>query len=213
MESIDMNNAAKFWDRSATRYSKAPVRNEEAYQKKLEITRSYFTPESEVFEFACGTGSTAIAHSPFVKHILAIDISSRMLEIAQGKADERNISNITFRKSTLEEIEENREEIDVAMAHSILHLIENPEEASRKIFNMLKPEGIFVSSTFCLGDSNPIWRFVLPLARLIRLVPYVNILKRLELEKIITNSGFEIEHQSEHHKKEAAFIVAKKPKR
>ena len=28
----------------------------------------------EVLELACGTGSTAIHHAPFVKHILAVDI-------------------------------------------------------------------------------------------------------------------------------------------
>ena len=208
-----MNHTAKFWDKSADRYSKAPVRNEKAYQKKLEITRSYFNPETEVFEFACGTGSTAIAHSPFVKHIVAIDISSRMLEIAQGKAESGNIENITFKQSTLEDFEETPEVFDVAMAHSILHLIENPEAASKRIYKMLKPGGIFVTSTFCLGDSNPIWRIVIPLARLIRVAPYVNILRRSELERYITNSGFEIDYQSERNEKGAAFIIARKPAR
>ena len=206
-----MSQTAKFWDKSANRYSKAPVRNEEAYQKKLEITRSYFNPEAKVFELACGTGSTAIAHSPFVEHILAIDISSKMLEIAQGKADAANIENISFKQSTIEEFGESNEIFDVAMAHSILHLLDNPEAAIEKIYGMLKPGGIFVTSTFCLGDSNAIWRIVLPVARFFRIVPYVNILKRSALEEYFTNSGFEIDYQSERNKKEAAFIVAKKP--
>ena len=206
-----MNQTAMFWDKSADRYSKAPVRNEEGYQKKLEITRSYFKPDTEVFEFACGTGSTAIAHSPYVKHILAIDISSRMLEIAQGKADAGNIENISFKQSTIEEFGETKETYDVAMAHSILHLLDNPEAALKKVYNMLKPGGIFVTSTVCLGDSNPIWRIVIPIARFFRIAPYVNILKRSELEGFFAKSGFEIDYQSERNKKEAAFIVAKRP--
>jgi ubiquinone/menaquinone biosynthesis C-methylase UbiE len=40
----------------------------------------------EVLEFGCGTESTAIAHAPYVKHIQALDISSKMIDIAQGKA-------------------------------------------------------------------------------------------------------------------------------
>jgi ubiquinone/menaquinone biosynthesis C-methylase UbiE len=206
-----MNQAAKFWDKSADRYSKAPVRNQEAYQRKLEITRTYFTPDSEVFEFACGTGSTAIAHSPYVKRIVAIDISSRMLEIAQEKADAGKINNITFTQSTLEDFEAIPEIFDIAMAHSILHLIEDPEAASKRIYRMLKPGGIFVTSTFCLGDSSPIWRVVIPIARFIRVAPYVKILRRSELEQYIINAGFEIDHQSERNKKEAAFIIAIKP--
>jgi len=206
-----MSQTAKFWDKSADRYSKAPVRNEEAYQKKLEITRSYFKPDTEVFEIACGTGSTAIAHSPYVKHILAIDISSRMLEIAHEKAEAERIENISFEQSTIEEFGEVKEVFDVAMAHSILHLIDNPEAAIEKVYNMLKPGGIFVTSTFCLGDANAIWRVIIPMAQFFRIAPFVNILKRSELEGFFTNSGFEIDYQSERGKKEAAFIVAKKP--
>jgi len=51
----------------------------------------------EVLELASGTGSTAIKHAPFVKHIQAIDISSKMIEIAQGKAEAQHIRNITFK--------------------------------------------------------------------------------------------------------------------
>ena len=96
-----MVQTAKFWDKTADRYAKAPIKNEAAYQKKLEITRGYLQPDMEVFELACGTGTTAIAHSPFVKHIMAIDISSRMLEIAKGKADAENIGNISHMASSV----------------------------------------------------------------------------------------------------------------
>ncbi len=50
----------------------------------------------DMFEFGCGTGSTAIIHAPYVKHIHAIDLSPKMLEIAQGKVDKENINNITL---------------------------------------------------------------------------------------------------------------------
>ena len=75
-----------FWDRIAERYSKRPVADEAAYQKKLQVTREYFQPDMAVLEFGCGTGSTTITHSPYVRHIRAIDISSKMIEIAKGKA-------------------------------------------------------------------------------------------------------------------------------
>lgn len=81
-----MNDSAKFWDKIAEKYSKQPIADEAAYQKKLQVTQEYFKPDMEVLELGCGTGSTAIIHAPYVKHIRAIDISSKMIEIAQGKA-------------------------------------------------------------------------------------------------------------------------------
>ena len=51
---------SKFWDRIADSYARKPVADEDAYQRKLRITRDYFEPEMDVFEFGCGTGSTAL---------------------------------------------------------------------------------------------------------------------------------------------------------
>ena len=82
--------SARFWNIMAKRYSKSPVPDEAAYQKKLQVTRKYFRPDMKVFEFGCGTGSTAIVHAPYVKHIQAIDVSSKMVEIAEAKAATRS---------------------------------------------------------------------------------------------------------------------------
>ena len=59
-----MASRSKFWDRIAVHYSKQPVADELSYQKKLEVTREFLTPQSKVLEFGCGTGSTAIAPCP-----------------------------------------------------------------------------------------------------------------------------------------------------
>ena len=98
-----MSQTSKFWDKIADRYSKSPVSDEESYQKNLKVTREYLKPYMEVLEFGCGTGSTAIAHAAQVKHIQAIDISSRMIEIAQRKADENDVKNISFERSSIDE--------------------------------------------------------------------------------------------------------------
>lgn len=61
-----MAHAACFWDRIADRCARKPVADEAAYQRKLEVTRGYLRPDMEVFEFGCGTGTTALHHAPFV---------------------------------------------------------------------------------------------------------------------------------------------------
>ena len=74
-----MASSPVFWDKVAERYSKKPVADEAAYQTKLRVTREYFRPDMQVLEIGCGTGSTAIAHAPFVEHICATDISPKMM--------------------------------------------------------------------------------------------------------------------------------------
>jgi len=97
--------STKFWDKIAEKYSQQPIADEAAYQKKLAVTRDYLRPDMEVLEMGCGTGSTAILHAPFVKHIRAIDFSANMIAIAQGKAEAEPIENVTFEQATLEDLD------------------------------------------------------------------------------------------------------------
>ena len=46
-----MNHSTKFWDKIAESYSKQPVIDEAAYEKKLQITQAYFQADMEVLEF------------------------------------------------------------------------------------------------------------------------------------------------------------------
>jgi 2-polyprenyl-3-methyl-5-hydroxy-6-metoxy-1,4-benzoquinol methylase len=205
-----MEKSAKLWNRLAKRYAAAPVKHEADYRTKLEVTRGYLTPESEVFEFGCGTGSTAIRHAPHVRHIHATDYSSAMIEIARGKAAAENISNIDFECVSIDAIRKSDTSVDVVMAHSILHLLRNVEDVVGRAYAMLKPGGAFVTSTPCIGDAGIHWRVLLPVLRFLRLAPYVAVFSQAELETMLTNAGFRIDHRWRPGKNKAAFIVARK---
>ena len=113
-----MDKSAKFWNRIAQRYSKQPIADEASYLKKLQVTQKYLKPDMEVLELGCGTGSTAIIHAPYVKHIRAIDISSKMIEIAQGQANSKMIDNITFETSTIDDLNLTEQKPDAVLALS-----------------------------------------------------------------------------------------------
>ena len=205
-----MGSSPRFWDRIAKRYSKTPVADEASYQKKLQITRSYLRPDMEVLEFGCGTGSTAINHSPYVGNIHAIDISSKMIEIARGKAEEGNVSNVTFEQSTIEDVSVPDQSLDAVLGLSILHLLENKEGAIEKVHRMLKPGGVFVTSTTCLGDSLKFFKLIAPVGKMFGLMPLLKVFTTRELVASLTDAGFEIDHQWQPGKGKAVFIVAKK---
>jgi len=204
-----MAPSSKFWDKIADRYSKKPVDDEESYQKKLQVTRKYFRVDMDVFEFGCGTGSTAITHAPFLKHIHAIDISSRMIEIAQGKADAGGIDNITFEQTTIEEMSAPDQTYDAILGLSILHLLENREDTLYRVHKMLKPDGIFVSSTVCIGDTMKWFKFIGPIGKLFGLMPLVKVFTVAELKDSLISAGFKIDYQWQP-RKGSVFIVAKK---
>jgi ubiquinone/menaquinone biosynthesis C-methylase UbiE len=205
-----MDRSDRFWDRIAERYAKRPVADQAAYQKKLQVTRKYFQPNMAVLEIGCGTGSTAIAHAPYVKHILAIDTSSKMIEIARGKAEAGKVENVTFRQSTIEDFHAPDRSFDAVLGLNILHLLDNKEEVIAKVHRMLKPGGIFVTSTACIGDTMKFFRFVVPIGKFFGLMPTVKVFTTKELENSLTGFGFAIDYQWQPGKGKAVFIVARK---
>ncbi len=205
-----MAQPSQFWDRHAKGYAKRPVADEAAYQKKLRVTQDYLKPDMEVLEFGCGTGTTAIIHAPFVRHIRAIDISSRMLEIARAKAESDSIENVTFEQSSIDELNADDASYDAVMGHSILHLLENKEIAIASVYRMLKPGGVFVTSTACLGGTMLALRVILPVGRFFGLLPLVKFFTAEELEADLTDAGFRIDYQWQPDTRKSVFIVAKK---
>ena len=57
-----MSKSDKFWDKTADKYSKKAVPDEEKYQQKLAETQEFLSEDMHVLEFGCGTGTTAIHH-------------------------------------------------------------------------------------------------------------------------------------------------------
>ncbi|TQV89587.1 class I SAM-dependent DNA methyltransferase [Aliikangiella coralliicola] len=210
-----MDHSPKFWDRVAAKYAKRPIADEASYQKKLETTRQHLQPDMELLELGCGTGSTAIIHSPYVKHIHAIDISSKMLAIAEEKVTTKSIDNITFEHSTIDEyIGNNQSGIakkwDAVLALSVLHLVSNKEEVIASVYKMLKPGGLFVTSTACLGDTMKFFKVIAPIGKFFGFMPLVKIFTAKELEDCFMAAGFEIEHRWRPGEGKALFLIAKK---
>lgn len=202
--------SARFWDRIAPRYARQPIADEDAYKRKLRITQGYLRSDMEILEFGCGTGSTALVHAAHVRHIHAIDVSSKMLEIAREKAAERGVGNVTFEHAAIDTYEAPDASFDVVLGFSILHLVADKEAVIAKVRRLLKPGGVFVSSTACLGDGLKIFRLVGPVGRMLGLLPMLRVFTVRELESALIEGGFDIEQRWQPGRNKGVFIVAKR---
>lgn len=200
----------RFWDKLADKYSRQPVADQATYEKKLTITRKYLTPESDVFEFGCGTGSTALLHASHVKSILATDVSEEMLDIARGKAADEGIGNIDFEQTGIEAFDPRGRQFDVILGLNIIHLCRDPLAVMQKVRTLLKPGGHFIQSTVCLKDAMPVAQFIVPVLQLVGKAPHVKFLRRDDLDRMVDEAGFEVVERFKPDKKlTAEFIVSK----
>ncbi|WP_409526366.1 class I SAM-dependent methyltransferase [Nitrincola sp. MINF-07-Sa-05] len=204
-----MKSAQQFWDKAASRYSRSPIKDEKSYQKKLEVTQQYFRPDWSVLEFGCGTGSTAIIHAPHVKHILATDVSSKMLEIAEQKARDAGVENASFQQGTLDSLELEPESFDAVLGLNILHLLEDVESAIARVNQLLKPGGVFVSNTALIAEMKFYWRLLIPIMQRLGLAPHVSVFSKQALVSMLSDAGFSIDYEWQPGS-EWVYIVARK---
>lgn len=206
-----MAASAAFWDKIADKYAKMPIADEDSYQVKLKKTRDYLTAESHVLEFACGTGGTALKHAPYVHDITAIDISPKMIGKCEQKRLDAGVDNVHFQAATIETFDAEPASFDVVMGMSILHLLEDKEAVIRKVYELLKPGGVFISSTICLADFMPLFKLIAPVGRLFGQMPLVRSFKADALEANFVAAGFQVEYRWQPQKKSATFFVVRKP--
>jgi ubiquinone/menaquinone biosynthesis C-methylase UbiE len=201
----------RFWNKAARKYAARAVGDEAAYAHTLERVRAHIDGFERVLEVGCGTGTTAFKLADCVGAYTASDLSEQMIDIALEKATAADDTKLRFLKAALSDLPEDDAPYDAVLAFSLLHLTEDPRAAVAQIAERLRPDGLFISKTVCLGDMNPVFRLIIPVMRFFRMAPLVHFLKAQELEAIIAEGGFEIVETGTFPKKPPAhFVVARK---
>jgi ubiquinone/menaquinone biosynthesis C-methylase UbiE len=204
-----MNTSAEFWDKVSIKYAKKAVPSEDIYQEKLKRTQKLFNKDSIIMEFGCGTGTTSLLHSPFVKEVIAYDYSPGMIDIANEKKNDQQITNVTFEVNAVEDIPFHNETYDVVMAHSILHLTQNNEQILNNVFNSLRPGGFFISSSGCIKEMNFLIKKIIPFMTSIGKAPQITEFTADELIELHKKVGFKI-YDVWKYKKGELFLIAQK---
>jgi ubiquinone/menaquinone biosynthesis C-methylase UbiE len=206
-------NDASFWDRIAHKYARDKISDPGGYEKTLERTVSHLRSSDAVFEFGCGTGTTALRIAPHVARLVATDFSANMIAIAQEKGIAGAHRNVEFRTSKLADERSADHSFDAVLGFSVLHLAAGRSTILYKIRQMLKPGGLFISKTPCLSDMNPVIRLAVPLMQFVEKAPYVEYFSSHQLEAEITDAGFAIIERGRHASKgkdTRPFYVAKR---
>ncbi|MEO9299165.1 class I SAM-dependent methyltransferase [Devosia alba] len=204
---------ARFWNKTAERYAASKIADPGGYERTLERTRSFLQPNHRVLELGCGTGTTALRLAGSVGSYLATDISERMIGIARQKLDEDPVPCLSFRPAVAEDLADDDHRFDIILAYNYLHLVRDPDATLRTIARLLKPQGVFISKTPCLGEMNVlIRRVLLPAMRSVGKAPHVAIFGARELTQMIVGKGLDIVAHENHATKGSEtrpFIVAK----
>ncbi|WP_106794052.1 class I SAM-dependent methyltransferase [Aquimarina sp. Aq78] len=205
-----MYKSEKFWDKSANGYDKEEMKDREVRIKILQKIKGYLKKEDNVLDYGCATGILANEIASNVDKVYGIDISSEMIRIAQDKANELQIQNVDYSHTTIFDMNYKSGNFDMILAVYMLHLLEDLPKALERIHELLKPGGVFISVTPCLGKRSFVG-IALSLVSKIGLIPKLKTYTVSELENSIKDTGFEIfETECLHRRGRQHFIAVRK---
>ena len=210
-----MSKSEQFWDKSANNYDKTEQRFEHIHRKSRENAGKHLKGSDVVLDYGCGTGAAACELASHVKEIQAIDISSKMIEAAKEKADASNIENVSFVQADIFDKRLKEESFDAILAFNMLHTIPNPGDAVKRVHELLKPAGLFISVTPCLrGKMSFLVNLQIQLVRILCSVGIIPIpirrLKSSDLDELVKNGNFHAIETEEIFKGATSYFVAAK---
>ena len=148
-----MNAAQKFWDKQAERFDKSDTNSESANNELISRTREYLKPEDKVLDYGCATGRKTLRLAEGIKHVHGLDFSAEMIREAMKNKISAAAENVSFTQGTIYSEDLEKSSFDKITAYSVIHLLEDSDNAIQRIYELLKPGGLFISETACFKDN------------------------------------------------------------
>ena len=204
-----MAKQAEFWDGRAEAYDANIQKHKGRYEEIIAITKALLKPEDRVLDFACASGEISLALASAVSTLQGIDLSKRMIELAQQKAEQCGCKNATFKQLDLFDAQLEPKSFSVVIAFNIFHLLPNTAKTLERLQLLLKDGGLLVSKTPCLKEQNIFFRMLLYFAGRTGLTPQIKSFSAKTLETAISRN-FDIGESKRWSEKHAAqWIIAK----
>ena len=205
-----MTKSIRFWDKMARR-SKPDIPSETP-NKTIASSTKYFTADTVALDIGCGLGGNTCEVAAQVQRVDAFDYSAESIAVAKRQAKDRGLANIRFTLGDLFQHNAEPAQYDIVLAYNILHLIDAHQVALQHIASLLKPNGLLISVTGCLGEKQSVFRLFLRSLSKIGVVPPMHAFTIAQLETAIARANFEIvETAVLDQALSDYFLVARKP--
>ena len=182
----------KFWNLIASKYAASPIPDRPAYETKIQKIKTYLIPENVVLDIGCGTGTQCGDIATNVRQVTGIDISRKLLAIAEQRMAEHKLDNVEFLQTSVFDERFAPGSFNVVMAFHVLHFFDDTDAVFKRIHDLLKPDGLFISETVCLGEKNKVMAKSLRFAGLLGFLPKMNLLTTQQLEQALETNGFRL---------------------
>jgi len=211
MPSDTDDQSVKFWNTVSKRLGNTTnMAGSPALRAMQEHGYSYIQPTYKVLDVGCGKGDITIQMAQYAEQVQGLDTSEGMIGVARRKEEAYQLDNVEFLHTDLFDDQFEAASFDQITTFNVLPYIHEKDAFYARIHQLLKPGGLFLSSTACLGQRITPTRVFMWLLKSLRVVPRMTFYKTDGLESEIAEAGFAIEKAMDIAKLPERLVVAKK---
>ena len=100
--------------------------------------------DERMLDVATGGGHTALAFAPYVREVVASDLTPRMLAAAEQFIREQGVTNVTFELADAEALPFADASFDIVTSRIAPHHFPNPRRFVQEVARVLRPGGRFL---------------------------------------------------------------------
>ncbi len=98
-------------------------------------------PVRVLLDIGTGAGRMLEIFAPLAERAVGVDLSTAMLAVARGRLEETGLRNIQLRQGDIYALPIERNSVDLAIMHQVLHYLDEPARALRDAARVLAPGG------------------------------------------------------------------------
>ena len=124
------------------------------------VERLHLNLGARVLDVACGTGASAIPAAEIVGdrgQVIGVDIADNLIALARKKAEQKNLSNITFQWDDMTNLEFVAESFDAVVCVFAIFFVQEMEEQINKLWRLVRPGGKLAITTWGQNIFAPIY--------------------------------------------------------
>ncbi len=110
-------------------------------------------PVRNLLDLGAGAGRMLEIFAPQAERAVGVDLSSAMLGVARGRLEETGLNNVQLRQGDIYALPIERNSIDLAIMHQVLHYLDDPGRALREAARVLAPGGRLLVVDFAPHDE------------------------------------------------------------
>lgn len=186
-----------------------PIKSIEQESKMITRCKPFLEKHFNVLDIGCGPGSYSIELGMQTNDVFAIDPSEEMINSAKKARENFPESKVSFNVGFLEDTPA-RQQFNAICAFNVLHFIDDLPSFFNEVQLRLQPDGLFISSTACMGEGQAGLKLMFKGLSTIKLIPRMQFYTVDALANNISTEGFEILHQETYAKLPELFLVGKK---